>query len=322
MRKRLSLSEYMEGVLQGNRAVLARAITLMESSRTDDGLLAQQLLSKVLPHTGGSVRIGLTGTPGVGKSTTLDRLGMMLIERGHKVAVLAVDPSSTRTGGSILGDKTRMVRLSCHPQAYIRPSPSGGALGGIAKKTRETLLLCEAAGFDVIVIETVGVGQSETMVSELTDVFVALMLPGGGDELQGIKKGVLELADIVAINKADDDRLMLARKTLREYRAAQRYLRPKHIKWSPKTMLLSAQTGLGIEDLWQEICAHRKALGEDLFELRKLQEVNWVWSMAEEQLLKSYKEQTQHLWKDLQEQLKNGQMTPTQALWSLLEQIP
>ena len=322
MRRRLSLEAYAQGVLSGNRSVLARAITLMESSRADDVQLAQRLLSELLPHTGGAIRIGLTGTPGVGKSTTLDRLGMMLLEKGHRVAVLAVDPSSTRTGGSILGDKTRMVRLAADPRAYIRPSPSGGALGGIAKKTRETLFLCEAAGFDVIVIETVGVGQSETMVSELTDVFVALMLPGGGDELQGIKKGVLELADIVAINKADGERLVLARKTMREYRAAQRYLRRKNPNWRPKTMLLSAQTGLGVEDLWKEICAHREALGPALFELRKKQELQWVWSMAENRLVQNYREKTQTLRTELEAQLRSGTITSTQALWRLLERLP
>jgi LAO/AO transport system kinase len=205
--KPIDIAALARDLRAGSRAALARAITLVESRRADHQAAARELVQTLLPHTGEAFRVGITGSPGVGKSTTIDVLGMYLIEQGHKVAVLAVDPSSARTGGSILGDKTRMNDLSAHPDAFIRPSPSSGTLGGVAAKTREAMLLCEAAGFDVVLVETVGIGQSETAVCDMTDFFLALMLPGGGDELQGIKKGLIELADMIAINKADGDNL-------------------------------------------------------------------------------------------------------------------
>ena len=275
-----------EAVAQGERAALARAITLVESRRADHRKRAQALLQHLLPRTGGAFRVGITGVPGVGKSTTIDALGTFLTAKGHKVAVLAVDPSSTRTGGSILGDKTRMSRLSVDRHAFIRPSPSGGTLGGIAAKTRETMLLCEAAGFDVVLVETVGVGQSETTVAELTDTFLVLMLPGAGDELQGIKKGVLELADIVAVNKADGDNIPRARAAAGEYRAALHLLGAREAHWSPPVLTYSALTGDGISEVWAQVELHRQkceAAGTFLT-TRQGQQVRWMWTLLNERL--------------------------------------
>ena len=221
------------GLRAGERAVLARAITLIESKRADHRLEAHRLVQELLPLTGKAVRLGITGAPGVGKSTTIDALGSYLTGQGHKVAVLAVDPSSTRTGGSILGDKTRMPRLASDPHAFVRPSPSSGTLGGVAAMTRETLLICEAAGYDVVLVETVGIGQSETAVADMTDFFLVLMLPGAGDELQGLKKGIVELADMIAVNKADGDNIERAKLAAAEYRAALNILAPRSPTWSP-----------------------------------------------------------------------------------------
>ncbi|MGQ3672898.1 methylmalonyl Co-A mutase-associated GTPase MeaB [Xanthobacter sp. TB0136] len=275
-----------EGVLKGERAALARAITLVESRRSDHRQRAHAMLQKLLPHTGKAFRVGITGVPGVGKSTTIDTLGSLLTARGHKVAVLAVDPSSTRTGGSILGDKTRMSQLAVDPRAFIRPSPSGGTLGGIAAKTRETMLLCEAAGFDVVLVETVGVGQSETTVAELTDTFLVLMLPGAGDELQGIKKGVLELADIVAVNKADGDNIPRARAAAGEYRAALHLLGARQSYWSPPVLTYSALTGDGMAEVWEQVELHRQkceAAGHFAAN-RQAQQVRWMWTLLNEKL--------------------------------------
>ncbi|MFG1420159.1 methylmalonyl Co-A mutase-associated GTPase MeaB [Xanthobacter sp. VTT E-85238] len=275
-----------EGVVRGERAALARAITLIESRRPDHRRRAEILLQGLLPRTGNAYRVGITGVPGVGKSTTIDALGTYLTQQGHKVAVLAVDPSSTRTGGSILGDKTRMARLSVDPNAFVRPSPSSGTLGGIAAKTRETMLLCEAAGFDVVLVETVGVGQSETAVADLTDTFLVLMLPGAGDELQGIKKGVLELADIVAVNKADGDNLIRARAAAGEYRAALHLLGARSAHWSPPVLTYSGLTGEGIEALWSEVLNHRvrsEAAGA-FAATRRAQQVRWMWTLLHEKV--------------------------------------
>jgi LAO/AO transport system kinase len=271
----------------GDRAGLARAITLIESRRSDHQAAARELVQTLLPATGKAIRVGITGSPGVGKSTTIDALGSFLIEGGHKVAVLAVDPTSARTGGSILGDKTRMARLAASDSAYIRPSPSSGTLGGVAAKTREAMLLCEAAGFDVILVETVGIGQSETAVSDMTDFFLALMLPGAGDELQGIKKGLVELADMIAINKADGDNIKRANLAAADYRSALHILQPRSEHWQPPVVTYSALTGAGIAGLWQKIVDHRNAMtaSGDFAARRRQQQVKWMWSMLEQRVL-------------------------------------
>lgn len=270
----------------GDRAALARGITLIESRRADHQAQARDLVQALLPATGQAVRVGITGSPGVGKSTTIDALGMFLIGRGHKVAVLAVDPSSARTGGSILGDKTRMTRLSAEDNAFIRPSPSSGTLGGVAAKTREAMLLCEAAGFDVVLVETVGIGQSETAVCDMTDFFLALMLPGAGDELQGIKKGLVELADMIAVNKADGDNVKRAKTAAAEYKAALHILAPRSEHWQPPVVTYSALTGDGIETLWTKVLDHRRAMhaSGDFAARRREQQVKWMWAMLEDRL--------------------------------------
>ena len=270
----------------GDRTVLSRAITLIESKRADHRRAAAALTQELLQSTGKAVRVGITGVPGVGKSTTIDALGSMLTREGHKIAVLAVDPSSRRTGGSILADKTRMARLAADMNAFIRPSPASGTLGGVAAKTRETMLLCEAAGYDVILVETVGVGQSEIAVADMTDFFLALMLPGAGDELQGLKKGIVELADMIAINKADGDNIARAKAAAAEYRAALHILTPRSPNWVPPVVTYSALTGDGIADLWRHVLtaiATSSPRGQ-LAARRGEQQVKWMWSMLEERL--------------------------------------
>jgi LAO/AO transport system kinase len=276
----------VDALLRGDRATLARAITLVESRRPDHRAAARRLLDAVMPHTGCAVRVGITGVPGVGKSTAIDALGSRLTAEGHKVAVLAVDPSSTRTGGSILGDKTRMARLAADPNAFIRPSPASGTLGGVAAKTRETMLLCEAAGFDVILVETVGVGQSETAVADLTDCFLVLALPGAGDELQGIKKGVLELADLIAVNKADGDNAARASAAAAEYRSALHIITPPSAAWTPPVVTVSGLTGQGLDVLWRKVLDHRaqlSAIGE-LAAKRRAQDAKWMWALVHERM--------------------------------------
>jgi LAO/AO transport system kinase len=292
MRGRLSCEAYEAGVARGDRAVLARAITLVESTRADDEALGQELLTRLLPKTGGAVRLGVTGPPGVGKSTFLDALGTMLVDAGQRVAVLAVDPSSAQSGGSILGDKTRMSRLAGRPEAFVRPSPAGESLGGVARRTREALLLCEAAGFDVVLVETVGVGQSETAVAELVDCFLLLALPGAGDELQGIKKGVLELVDVVGVNKADAELRPAAERARRDLEAALHYQRPRTPEWTAPVRLLSARTGEGVDALYREVLRHRAhlvATGQ-LARERAAQAQRWMWTLAEEQVLRAFRE--------------------------------
>jgi LAO/AO transport system kinase len=274
------------GIRAGERATLARAITLIESRRADHQRMARALVQNLLADTGKAVRVGITGAPGVGKSTMIDTLGTLLTGKGHKVAVLAVDPSSVRTGGSILGDKTRMARLANDPQAFIRPSPAAGTLGGVAAKTRETMLLCEAAGYDVMLVETVGIGQSETAVADMTDFFLAMMLPGAGDELQGLKKGVVELADMIAVNKADGDNMLRARQAATEYRAALHILSPRSPTWTPPVLTCSATTGDGVDALWAAVIDHRKKLTAtgEIAARRRAQQVRWMWAMFDDRL--------------------------------------
>jgi LAO/AO transport system kinase len=271
----------------GDRAMLARAITLIESKRADHQNKAHALVQELLPQTGNAIRVGITGAPGVGKSTSIDTLGTYLTRKGHKVAVLAVDPSSTRTGGSILGDKTRMGRLAVDDNAFVRPSPSSGTLGGVAAKTRETMLLCEAAGFDVVLVETVGIGQSETTVADMTDFFLALMLPGAGDELQGIKKGLVELADMIAVNKADGDNVKRAGAAAAEYRSALHILTPRSPNWTPPVITYSALTGDGVAESWTQILAHRERMEKtgEHGARRREQQVKWMWSMLNDRVL-------------------------------------
>ena len=274
------------GIRAGDRAVLSRAITLIESKRADHRRSAAALMQALVGATGKAVRVGITGAPGVGKSTTIDALGTMLTMQRRKVAVLAVDPSSRRTGGSILADKTRMARLANDANAFIRPSPASGTLGGVAARTRETVLLCEAAGYDVVLVETIGVGQSEIAVADMTDFFLLLMLPGAGDELQGLKKGVVELADMIAVNKADGDNVARAKVAAAEYRAALHILTPRSANWSPPVLTYSALTGEGVAALWAHILHHREKLtaAGELASRRAEQQVKWMWAMLEERL--------------------------------------
>jgi LAO/AO transport system kinase len=311
------------GIRAGDRATLARAITLIESKRADHRMQAHRLVQDLLPLTGKAVRLGITGAPGVGQSTTIDALGMYLIEKGHKVAVLAVDPSSARTGGSILGDKTRMARLSASEHAYIRPSPASGTLGGVAAKTREAMLLCEAAGFDVMLVETVGIGQSETAVSDMTDFFLALMLPGAGDELQGIKKGLVELADMIAINKADGDNLKRAQHAAADYRSALHILSPRSEHWHPPVVTYSALTGAGIAELWQKILDHRTAMNAsgDFAARRREQQVKWMWSMLEQRMQARLRADasTRAKMKRIENDVADGRLTPAVAAEQIVE---
>jgi len=276
-----------EGVLGGNRRALARAITLIESTRGDHRAAASELLERLMPHAGGSIRLGISGVPGVGKSTFIEALGNHVINQGHRVAVLTVDPSSAISGGSILGDKTRMELLSRRPEAYIRPSPSGNTLGGVTRRSREALILCEAAGFDVIIVETVGVGQSETKVAEMTDMFILLLLPGGGDELQGIKRGIMELADLILINKADDELKALAGRAAADFRNALRLLHPRSANWKVEVQTCSARDGTGIAETWEVALQHRRALeasGE--FDSRRAAQAKaWLWSEVKDSLI-------------------------------------
>ena len=276
-----------------------------------------------MPATGNAIRVGITGSPGVGKSTTIDALGMFLIEHGHKVAVLAVDPSSARTGGSILGDKTRMARLAASDHAYIRPSPASGTLGGVAAKTREAMLLCEAAGFDVILVETVGIGQSETAVCDMTDFFLALMLPGAGDELQGIKKGLVELADMIAINKADGDNLKRAQHAAADYKSALHILTPRSEHWHPPVMTYSALTETGIAELWQKILDHRTAMNAsgDFAARRRDQQIKWMWSMLEQRMLARLRADAsvRAKVKKIEAEVAAGRLTPSLAAEEIAE---
>jgi LAO/AO transport system kinase len=275
-------------------------------------------LQQLLPHTGAAVRVGVTGVPGVGKSTTIDTLGSNLTEAGHRVAVLAVDPSSSRTGGSILGDKTRMARLAVDRNAFIRPSPSSGTLGGVAARTRETMLVCEAAGFDVVLVETVGIGQSETVVADMTDFFLVLMLPGAGDELQGIKKGVLEIADMIAVNKSDGPNRPRAEAAAAEYLAALHILQPSSSVWKPPVVLVSGLANEGLDDLWSRIEDHRRRTTKagEFAARRRAQQVKWMWAMLEERLLSRLRTEpaVRRRLPVLERAVADGELAPTLAV--------
>jgi len=319
----MSPTELAAKLRSGDRAALARAITLVESTRTDHRDAAQQLLLELMPEAGRALHVGITGVPGVGKSTTIEALGMHLIEQGHRVAVLAVDPSSTRTGGSILGDKTRMARLAVHPDAYIRPSPTSGTLGGVARATRETIVLLEAAGYDVVLVETVGVGQSEVTVANMVDTFVFLTLARTGDQLQGIKKGVLELADIVVVNKADGKHALDAKAAARELTGALRLIYPRETLWRPPVLTMSALHGDGLEELWQTVLKHRQTLTDagEFEARRRTQQVDWTWSMVRDEVLDrvlSHPEvKAQRA--ELERQVRDGELTPTLAAQHIID---
>lgn len=314
-----SLSEAASAVLAGQRRALAKAITLTESTRPTHEAAAQELLAEVLPFAGKSIRVGLTGVPGVGKSTFIEALGVQLADAGHRVAVLAVDPSSSRTGGSIMGDKTRMPRLTVHPNAFIRPSPSGGNLGGVARRTRETITLCEAAGYDVILVETVGVGQSETQVAAMTDVFVLLTLPNAGDELQGIKRGIMELADLCVVNKADTNR-QAAIRAQTELRTALTLLTPHDALWRPLALRASALTGEGISELWEKIQEYVGAV--DLAAKRRNQTALWFDELLREAVWRNFQlGLDSHTLNHLRQLVAEGQLTAVQAVRELLRQV-
>ena len=316
------VEELAAAVRSRDRAALPRAITLVESTRPDHREQAQQLLLALMPDAGNAHHVGITGVPGVGKSTTIEALGMSLIRRGHRVAVLAVDPSSTRTGGSILGDKTRMPQLATHPDAYIRPSPTSGTLGGVAKATRETIVLLEAAGFDVILVETVGVGQSEVAVANMVDTFVFLTLARTGDQLQGIKKGVLELADIVVVNKADGEHVREARKAARELSGVIRLIYPRKTLWRPPVLTMSALEGTGLEELWETVERHREVLSEagEFEARRRTQQVDWTWQMVRDTVLDRVLSNpaVRKARAEVERQVLAGELTPALAAQQIL----
>ncbi|MFV8052231.1 methylmalonyl Co-A mutase-associated GTPase MeaB [Mycobacterium sp. 48b] len=318
-----SVRELAEAIRRGDRAALARAITMVESTRADHRDQAQQLLLELMPDAGKAQHVGITGVPGVGKSTTIEALGMYLIEAGHRVAVLAVDPSSTRTGGSILGDKTRMARLAVHPDAYIRPSPTSGTLGGVAKATRETIVLLEAAGYDVILVETVGVGQSEVTVSNMVDTFVFLTLARTGDQLQGIKKGVLELADVIVVNKADGEHAIEAKAAARELTGAIRLIYPRETLWRPPVLTMSAVEGHGLAELWETVLKHREVLTEagEFEARRRAQQVDWTWSMVRDTVLDRVMSHpgVREIRDEVERRVREGELTPALAAQEILD---
>lgn len=314
---------YAKGVLNGDRRLIAKTITVIESSLPAHQRLAQEIVDLLLPHSGKAIRLGITGVPGVGKSTFIESLGIMLVKKGHRVAVLAVDPSSKRSGGSVLADKTRMEKLAIEQRAFIRPSPSGGTLGGVARKTRETMILCEAAGFDVIIVETVGVGQSETAVASMVDFFLVLMIAGAGDELQGIKKGILDFADAVAVNKADGNNIDRAEYARKQYETALHFLAPSSPNWTPPVLTCSALEMIDIDVIWENVLKHHKIFTQtgELQSNRKKQAVEWMWSLVEEGLKERFY-QNPEIKKNLSETIKeveNGTIASTIAASRLLD---
>ncbi|MCX4552432.1 MULTISPECIES: methylmalonyl Co-A mutase-associated GTPase MeaB [unclassified Streptomyces] len=318
----IDIDSYVKGVLDGKRAFIARAITLVESTRADHRALAQSLLTELLPHSGTARRIGISGVPGVGKSTFIDAFGTLLTGLGHRVAVLAVDPSSSRTGGSILGDKTRMERLAVDPAAFVRPSPTSGTLGGVARATREAMVVVEAAGYDVVLVETVGVGQSETAVANMVDSFLLLSLARTGDQLQGIKKGVLELADLIAVNKADGPHERDARAAARELAGALRLMNTADPAWTPPVLSCSARESLGLDTVWERLEQHRAVLDSSgrLAAKRREQQVDWAWTMVREGLLKQLRDhpEVRRTAPLVEQELRDGTLTPTLAAERIL----
>jgi len=317
------VADYERGVLAGERAILGRAITLIESARPDHQKKAQELLVRLLPHSGGARRVGITGVPGVGKSTFIESLGQRLTERGHRLAVLAVDPSSALSGGSILGDKTRMAALAVNERAFVRPSPTAGSLGGVARKTRETIQVCEAAGYDVVLVETVGIGQVESVVAQMVDFVLLLLLPNAGDELQGIKRGILELVDMVAINKADGENRLAAKQAREQYESSLRFVPPASRRWVPPVLTCSARDGEGLDRIWAKIEEHRRIMTEagELASRRRKQRLKWMWSLVEEELLSLFRRDPRvaALLPELEAQVASGAITPTLAASRLLE---
>jgi LAO/AO transport system kinase len=317
------VSELAKQVLDGDRRALARAITTVESTRPDHRDEATALLTELLPHTGGAIRIGISGAPGSGKSTFIEAFGLRLIEQGHRVAVLAVDPSSTRTGGSILGDKTRMGELTRSDAAFVRPSPAAGTLGGVARRTREAMLLCEAAGFDVVMVETVGVGQSEVAVAGMVDLFAVLVAPGAGDELQGIKRGIIELADVVVVNKNDGDLAPAAKTTATDYGSALRLVRSKTAAWTPRVVLVSSLEGMGIDELWSTVEEFRSTLdaADELDRRRAEQAREWMWSEVSESLMDALRhdERVSGLADRLETAVTAGELPPAAAARQILD---
>jgi len=318
----MSADPLLEPLLKGDRRALAQAITLIESTRSDHRARADALLAEVLPHTGKSVRLGITGVPGVGKSTLIERFGLSLLERGRSLAVLAIDPSSKRGGGSILGDKTRMEELSRRREAFIRPSPAGVTLGGVARRTRETMLLVEAAGFDTVIVETVGVGQSETAVSDMVDMFIVLLLPAGGDDLQGIKRGVIELADLIVVNKADGDLKATAQRSASDYQHALRMLRSPTPGWTPEVTTASAQAGEGVTAIWDVVERFNEAVGEKGIQKRRAEQARaWMWNEVGETLLAELKKhpEVRRLVGGLEREVEAGRATPAAAARTMLQ---
>jgi LAO/AO transport system kinase len=322
---RISVNDYVSGIAAGDRALLARAITLVESTNPEHGRMAQEVLQELLPRTGNAVRLGMTGVPGVGKSTTIDQLGMNLDAAGHQVAVLAVDPTSKRSGGSILGDKTRMSALAQEKNAFIRPSPSSGTLGGVTRRTRETMALVEAAGFDVVIVETVGVGQSEVAVADMVDFFLVLLLSGGGDDLQGIKKGIIELADMIAINKADGDNIKRAERAAADYKAALQIFTPAGVTWFPPVVTVSGLDNRGLKELWAKVLEHReKMMATGEFQSRRqAQAVSWMRDMLEGRLMAALKANPKVAAElpTIESSVRNGTLLPTLAVERIMAMV-
>ncbi len=322
-RRLLSVQEYSEGIRNGNRAILAQAITLIESNSAKHNSKAQELLKLILPDSGKSIRIAVTGAPGAGKSTFIEVFGNFLCRNGHKVAVLAIDPSSNRSKGSILGDKTRMESLSRQENAFIRPSPSSGNLGGVAKKTRETILLCEAAGFDVILLETIGVGQSEITARSMVDFYMLVLLPGEGDELQGIKKGSVELADCLIINKADGDHIQLANITKHSYEQAVHYIMPATEGWSTNVLTVSSLNETNLDSVWDTIQAFQESTKKSgvFFQRRTEQTLDWLYSMIDDKLKQNFYTHPQIIQNKtaIETMVKNGELTPSLAVEKMFD---